>query len=48
MCEYLGYNVTKLKRIRIMNIPLDLPIGKWRNLNPQEISDINILITDSS
>lgn len=48
MCEYLGYNVTKLKRIRIMNIPLDLPIGKWRNLNPQEISDINILIADSS
>lgn len=48
MCEYLGYNVTKLKRIRIMNIPLDLPIGKWRDLNPQEIKEINLLIANSS
>ncbi|RZS98283.1 23S rRNA pseudouridine(2604) synthase RluF [Cecembia calidifontis] len=48
MCEYLCYNVTKLKRIRIMNIPLDLPIGKWRDLKPQELREINLLVADSS
>lgn len=47
MCEYLGYNVTKLKRIRIMNIPLDLPIGKWRDLRPQEMKVLNELLADS-
>ncbi|WP_304517796.1 23S rRNA pseudouridine(2604) synthase RluF [Cecembia rubra] len=48
MCEYLGYKVTQLKRIRIMNIPLDLPIGKWRDLNPEELKEINLLVADSS
>lgn len=48
MCEFLGYNVTKLKRIRIMNIPLDLPIGQWRDLKPQELREINLLVADSS
>lgn len=37
MCEYFGYKVTKLKRIRIMNIHLDhLPEGKWRYLTDEE------------
>ncbi len=37
MCEYLGYKVTKLKRIRFMNINLgDLETGKWRYLTPAE------------
>lgn len=37
MCEYLGYNVTKLQRIRIMHIHLnDLKIGQYRNLTPAE------------
>lgn len=37
MCEYLGYNVTKLQRTRIMHIHLnDLKIGKYRNLTPTE------------
>jgi 23S rRNA pseudouridine2604 synthase len=48
MCEYLGYNVTKLKRIRIMNIPLDLPIGKWRDLSEKELTEINRLLADSA
>jgi 23S rRNA pseudouridine2604 synthase len=48
MCEYLGYNVTALKRIRIMNIPLDVPVGKWRYLSEKELSEINEMITDSS
>lgn len=42
MCEYLGYNVTKLKRVRIMNVALnDLPVGKWRNLTAAEMKEIN-------
>jgi 23S rRNA pseudouridine2604 synthase len=48
MCEYLGYEVTKLKRIRIMNIPLDLPIGKWRDLTETEMAEINRLLAHSS
>ena len=48
MCEYLGYNVTKLKRIRIMNIPLDLPIGQWRNLSEKEMDALNRLLADST
>ena len=48
MCEYLGYEVTKLKRIRIMNIPLDLPVGKWRFLTDKELNEINRLVSTSS
>ena len=48
MCEYLGYEVKKLKRIRIMNIKLDLPIGKWRDLTAEEMKELNILLEDSS
>ena len=48
MCEHLGYEVKKLKRIRIMNIKLDLPVGKWRDLTPQEMNELNRLLEDSS
>jgi len=48
MCDYLGYKVYKLKRIRIMNVKLDVPIGKWRYLTDKEIHDMNKLIGDSS
>ena len=48
MCEYMGYNVTALKRIRIMNIQLDVPIGKWRHLTEGELNEINDMISDSS
>jgi len=48
MCEYLGYEVTKLKRIRIMNIHLDIPVGHWRELTSKEMKEINRLISDSS
>ena len=48
MCEYLGYDVTKLKRIRIMNIHLDLPVGNWRNLTATELNKLNALLSDSS
>ncbi|MBO4474353.1 MAG: pseudouridine synthase [Clostridiales bacterium] len=37
MCEYLGYRVIKLKRIRILNIHLgSLPVGKYRELTSHE------------
>lgn len=48
MCEYLGYNVKQLKRIRIMNIHLDLPVGKWRDLTEKELAVLNESIQDSS
>lgn len=48
MCEYLNYNVTKLKRIRIMNIHLDIKIGEWRYLNDDEMSELNNLIGQSA
>lgn len=38
MCEYFGYKVTKLKRVRIMNVVLDgLQEGKWRYLSEEEL-----------
>ncbi len=48
MCEHLGYEVKKLKRIRIMNIKLDLPVGQWRDLKPEELQTLNQLLQDSS
>ena len=48
MCEYLGYEVKKLKRIRIMNIHLDIPVGKWRDLTDAEMKHLNSLLADSS
>lgn len=48
MCEYLGYSVTSLKRVRIMNVSIDnLPIGKWRYLTDDEIKVI-LSLTESS
>jgi 23S rRNA pseudouridine2604 synthase len=48
MCEYLGYEVQTLKRVRIMNIELDIPIGKYRELSPSEFSELTKLLKDSS
>ena len=48
MCEYLGYSVQKLERYRIMNIDLDLGLGKWRHLTTSELDEINRLLADSS
>ena len=48
MCQYLSYNVVTLKRVRIMNIHLDLPIGDWRDLTDQELDVLNSLLADSS
>jgi len=49
MCEALGYEVTKLNRIRIMNINLgNLKIGQWRDLRKEELLGLNDLIKESN
>lgn len=48
MCDYLNYEVQTLKRVRIMNINLDIPIGEYRELSKQEFTDLNKLLSDSS
>lgn len=48
MCEYLDYEVTALKRTRIINISLDIQEGKYRNLTDAEITELNRLIEPSS
>ncbi|MBE7697742.1 23S rRNA pseudouridine(2604) synthase RluF [Tenacibaculum finnmarkense] len=49
MCEYLEYEVTKLKRNRIMNVSLgNLKSGDWRELTEEEMNEINEMISSSS
>lgn len=48
MCEYLGYEVVKLKRVRIMNIPLDVPVGQYRHLTLGELEKLNHLLEEST
>ena len=48
MCETLGYRVQSLKRVRIMNIKLDVPTGNYRELTKEEISELNGLLENSS
>lgn len=49
MCEYLDYEVTKLKRTRIMNVELGyLQTGDWRELTDEEMKEINKMISESS
>lgn len=41
MCEALGYRVTELRRIRIINVQLGaLKIGQWRNLTEKELAGL--------
>ena len=48
MCESLGYRVKSLKRVRIMNIKLDVPTGKYREITKQELIELNRLLENSS
>ena len=48
MCESLGYRVQSLKRVRIMNINLDVPTGKYRELTKKELLELNRLLENSS
>ncbi len=47
MCQYLSYKVTSLKRVRIMNIHLDIPVGKWRDLRSAELKKLQDLLEES-
>lgn len=47
MCEYLGYEVKALKRIRIINITLDVPLGRHRELTAAEIEELTTLVAPS-
>ncbi len=49
MCEFLGYKVMTLTRVRIMNVSLgNLPVGKWRYFTAPEIDKLNELVAESS
>jgi 23S rRNA pseudouridine2604 synthase len=49
MCEYMGYEVKKLKRIRIMSMKLDdLAVGKWRYFTETEMKEIEELLEEST
>ena len=48
MCESLGYSVRSLKRVRIMNIKLDVPTGKYREFTNEEFEELNALLENSS
>ena len=47
MCESLGYRVKSLKRVRIMNIKLDVPTGKYRKFTKEELLELNKLLENS-
>ncbi len=48
MCKSLDYRVKSLKRVRIMNIKLDIPIGKYREFTKEELLELNALLDTSS
>ena len=48
MCDSLGYRVQSLERVRIMNIKLDLPTGKYREFTKEELLTLNELLENSS
>ena len=43
MCDTLGYRVTSLKRIRIMNIKLNVPTGKYREFTKEELLRLSLI-----
>ena len=49
MCEYFGYDVVRLERVRIMNVGLKgLPVGDWRDLTEDELHTLLKSVEDSS
>ncbi|PSG91744.1 23S rRNA pseudouridine(2604) synthase RluF [Aurantibacter aestuarii] len=48
MCDYLNYEVLTLKRIRIMNIELDVPVGAYREFTKDELKTLNELLEAST
>tara|TARA_B100000161_G_scaffold104884_1_gene74170 strand:- start:289 stop:1023 length:735 start_codon:yes stop_codon:yes gene_type:complete len=48
MCEYFGYSVKHLKRVRIMNIKLDVSIGKYRYITKSELKEMKLMLSSST
>lgn len=49
MCKHFGFEVTKLERVRIMNINLKgLPLGEWRDLTDDELVELFRLTENST
>jgi 23S rRNA pseudouridine2604 synthase len=48
MCDYLNYEVLTLKRTRIMNIELDVPVGEFREFTTEELKTLNDLLESST
>lgn len=48
MCNYLNYEVETLKRVRIMNIKLDIPVGEYRELTAKEFQELSQLLESST
>lgn len=49
MCEFFGFEVKKLERVRIMNVSLKgLSVGQWRDLGREELKTLFDLVRDSS
>lgn len=47
MCEYLEYEVIALRRVRIMNVKLDIPVGEWREFSKEELQTLNAMLSES-
>ena len=47
MVDFTGLRVRSLKRVRIMNVKLDISPGKWRHLTEEELTEIYRLSADS-
>src|SRR5690554_4153049 len=47
MCEYFGFNVTRLERVRIMNLTLNLGVGQHRDLTAEELAELKRLTENS-
>lgn len=49
MCEYFGYEVTSLKRVRIMNLKLEgIQEGKYREITSKEWKELSKMLESSS
>lgn len=49
MCEHFGFEAVKLERVRIMNVSIKgIPVGEWRELTPEEQTEIYNMVAKSS
>ena len=48
MCESLGFRVKSLKRVRIMNIKLDVSTGEYREFTKEELLELKESLENSS